>query len=446
MIGLIASLAGLVAGVFVAGGLKSMIAAFGIDVPASGTVFRPRTGVIAMAVGLLTTVVSAVFPSIRASRVTPIGRAPRHAASHVGSGRVRRARDRAAPWLSSACARLRRRARPARASLWVGIGALLMFLGVFVLGPAHRPSRPCGSSARLCRASPARAVCSLGRTRRATRSARLARAAPSWSASRSSPPSPSSRRRPRDWIRDVYSKQFSGDFVVSTNTVGFGGISTRAGQPSQRLARGGRRHRCPGGRGALTTPRNGGGRSHLRVRRPGHRGQVVRHRHHPGQHRGARPSTASLVDDNRARDSACTWASTVEFGFVNGTTRTLTVEGIYSEDDLATAFVVSHALHEQSGADQFDFSVFVGKAPGVSEADAAAAIAAARRQLSERQGPEPVSEYLAAQTGQIDQIAQPDVRTARLSPSSSPCSASPTASPCRSTNGPASSACSAPSA
>ena len=40
----------------------------------------------------------------------------------------------------------------------------------------------------------------------------------------------------------------------------------------------------------------------------------------------------------------------------------LTVQGIYTEQDLAGPFVVSHALHEQSGTDQFDFSVYVDSA------------------------------------------------------------------------------------
>ena len=66
IIGVTASVVGLFAGVVVAGGLKSLMAAFGIDIPAGGTVFQVRTAVVAMIVGTVVTVGSAVIPSMRA--------------------------------------------------------------------------------------------------------------------------------------------------------------------------------------------------------------------------------------------------------------------------------------------------------------------------------------------------------------------------------------------
>ena len=110
-----------------------------------------------------------------------------------------------------------------------------------------------------------------------------------------------------------------------------------------------------------------------------------------------------LVDDDEAGDRHLTVGDTIEFGFLNGATRTLTVQGIYSEDDLAGPFVVSHALHEQTGADQFDFSVYVATASGVDSADAEAAIADVsddypNADLQSR------SEYIEDQAAQVDQI------------------------------------------
>ena len=72
LIGVLASFAGLAAGVVVAGGLKAMLAALGIDIPTGGTVLTSRTVVAALVVGCVVTIVSAVFPSLRASRVPPI--------------------------------------------------------------------------------------------------------------------------------------------------------------------------------------------------------------------------------------------------------------------------------------------------------------------------------------------------------------------------------------
>jgi putative ABC transport system permease protein len=94
---------------------------------------------------------------------------------------------------------------------------------------------------------------------------------------------------------------------------------------------------------------------------------------------------------------------TLDFQFLNGTTRTLTVQGIYTEQDMAGPLVVSHALHEQSGTDQFDFSVYVLKARGVGDAAAATAMRRvsdvyANADLQSR------AEYIDAQAAQLDQI------------------------------------------
>ena len=70
-----------------------------------------------------------------------------------------------------------------------------------------------------------------------------------------------------------------------------------------------------------------------------------------------------LIDDDEAADRHLGLGDQIKFGFVNGSTHLLTIQGIYTEQDLAGPFVVHHALHEQSGADQFDFSVYVARLP-----------------------------------------------------------------------------------
>jgi putative ABC transport system permease protein len=50
------------------------------------------------------------------------------------------------------------------------------------------------------------------------------------------------------------------------------------------------------------------------------------------------------------------------------------VAGIYKKAELAGPYTVSQGLYAQSGADQYDFSIFVRKKEGVSDADAEAAI------------------------------------------------------------------------
>jgi putative ABC transport system permease protein len=70
--GLIASLIGLGLGVVAALGLKALLKAFGIVLPAAPLVFEARTAVVAIAVGVGVTMVSAIIPARRAVRIAPV--------------------------------------------------------------------------------------------------------------------------------------------------------------------------------------------------------------------------------------------------------------------------------------------------------------------------------------------------------------------------------------
>jgi len=72
IIGAIASVAGLFLGLLLAKGLNSLFVSFGIDLPQAGTVFATRTIVVALVVGILVTLLAALRPAIRATRVPPI--------------------------------------------------------------------------------------------------------------------------------------------------------------------------------------------------------------------------------------------------------------------------------------------------------------------------------------------------------------------------------------
>ena len=74
-----------------------------------------------------------------------------------------------------------------------------------------------------------------------------------------------------------------------------------------------------------------------------------------------------LVDDDEADKRGLAVGDPVTFEFLQAVeSRQLTVEGIYTEQDLAGRYVVSHALHESTGTDQFDFSVYLQTEDGVS--------------------------------------------------------------------------------
>jgi putative ABC transport system permease protein len=70
--GLVASLVGLGLGVVAALGLKALLKAFGITLPSAPLVFEARTPIVAIAVGVAVTLISAVIPARRALRVPPV--------------------------------------------------------------------------------------------------------------------------------------------------------------------------------------------------------------------------------------------------------------------------------------------------------------------------------------------------------------------------------------
>ncbi len=72
VIGILASITGLFLGLGLAKGLNALFVHFGIDLPQAGTVFATRTIVVALVVGILVTLLAALRPAIRATRVPPI--------------------------------------------------------------------------------------------------------------------------------------------------------------------------------------------------------------------------------------------------------------------------------------------------------------------------------------------------------------------------------------
>jgi putative ABC transport system permease protein len=98
VMGVFASLLGLVAGLGIAAGVNELFQAMKIDIPHSGLVLEPRTIVIALVVGILVTLLSAVIPAARATRVPPI------AALQEGAALPQTRFSRFTPYLAAAVA------------------------------------------------------------------------------------------------------------------------------------------------------------------------------------------------------------------------------------------------------------------------------------------------------------------------------------------------------
>jgi putative ABC transport system permease protein len=72
VLGLLGSAAGIAGGVGFAFGINELFKSFGIDLPNTGTVVAVRTVIVSLIVGVGVTLVAAIAPAIRATRVTPM--------------------------------------------------------------------------------------------------------------------------------------------------------------------------------------------------------------------------------------------------------------------------------------------------------------------------------------------------------------------------------------
>ena len=110
VVGVIASVIGLAAGVGISAGILALFDAIGFGLPAAGIEIKPRTVIVALIVGVLVTLVAAIIPAVRATRVSPIAAVQEGAT--LPPGRF----SRVAPYL---------------AGLFLVLGLLLFVYGLF---------------------------------------------------------------------------------------------------------------------------------------------------------------------------------------------------------------------------------------------------------------------------------------------------------------------------
>jgi putative ABC transport system permease protein len=170
VIGVVASVTGLFLGLLLAKGLNSLFVSLGIDLPQTGAVFKTRTVVVSLLVGVLITMLAALRPAIRSTRVPPIA-AVREGAVLPPSRFARFGGAAAAATIGLAVALMLVGLLVSGLStglrlLAVGVGALSLFLGVAMLAPTLVPplvrvlgwpaTRMGGGAGRLARANSSR--------------------------------------------------------------------------------------------------------------------------------------------------------------------------------------------------------------------------------------------------------------------------------------------------
>jgi putative ABC transport system permease protein len=390
IIGVVASLIGFAAGILVAGLLKSGLSALGIDIPAGGVVVLPRTLIVSLIVGVLITVASAVIPAVRASHIAPVAAMRDVAIDESGTSKVRLLWGGIIVIVGAICTGVGLTGQ----LILLAFGIPLVFIGVFVLGPLlSRPfarfigaplPRIRGVQGQLARENAMRNPKRTARTAAALMVgvALVAGITVLASSIKSS-------------VREIFNKQFTGDFVVSTNTQGFGGLPPTVAQQLNQLPE------VDAAAGVqIGVAKIEDGDRQLSVIDPTVAGRVFDLEFVQGSIADLNDSTI-LISKGHADNKHLAVGDTLAVTFLNGQTHDLRIAGIYKKDELAGSYTVSNTLYATSGADQFDFSIFIKKKQGVSDADVEKAIKSVTNAYPTAKV-ESRSHYIDSQAEQID--------------------------------------------
>jgi putative ABC transport system permease protein len=170
VIGIEASITGLFLGLGLAKGLNSLLVSFGIDLPQASTVFKTRTVAVSLGVGIVVTLLAALRPAVRATRVSPVS-AVREGAILPPSRLARFGPPTALGTMAAALAlmlvgSLVRSLSTTQALLAVGIGTVALLVATAMFAPKLVPplarflgwpaARLGGAAGRLARSNAAR--------------------------------------------------------------------------------------------------------------------------------------------------------------------------------------------------------------------------------------------------------------------------------------------------
>jgi putative ABC transport system permease protein len=367
VLGALASVVGLFAGVGIAGLLKGLFDAVGFALPAGGIVFTRSTVLVAMGVGVGVTLLAGVAPAVRAARVPPLA-----ALRDMSVDRSDRSRVRAVVGgllvAAGLTVSLVAATRGGGGVLTEGaIGALCTITGVVVCGPVvARPvcrilgepvARLLGVSGSLARRNAMRNP----RRTAGTASALMIGVcvvtlftvfAASLKAS----------------IDHSVSASFRGDLVVTPGGFGRGGFSPELARQLDAL---------PAVRTAVGTGsgsvRVAGDTHSVTVADPAPLGRVVHLDVHAGSLAGLDASSLA-ISSSTADDHGWRVGSTVRARFSDGTTVGLRVGAVYGNDDVVGGYLLPRAAWQPHATQDIDSTVSVELGDGVSIAQGKAAV------------------------------------------------------------------------
>ncbi len=396
-VGLLASAVGLGVGTAVAAGLKALFAALGIDIPVGSIVFAPRTVIIGLVVGTGVTVIAALSPARKAGKVPPIAAMQDAVATSTGYGsRQRVFVGIGVLALGAAALFTGLLAHPSRPVLFVGLGAVLVFCAVAILGrTVSLPiSRVLGAPLPSLRGV-AGTIARQNATRNPKRTAAAASAlmicvglvsfitifASSVKAAAST----------------VYSQSFTGDFIINSGAGGFGGADPAMARRVSQLPQVALASEVRVGQAKIE-----GGVQQVVAYDPKTAFGIVDVQPLQGNQTDLGPD-AIAVYKTVATDHHLKIGDHIPVLFAATGTKSMRVALIYGSNQLAGNYFLGISAYQANFTSQYDQLVYVKKAPGVS---AAAALAAIKTVTKDYPGvtAQNQAQYIAQNTQFINQL------------------------------------------
>jgi putative ABC transport system permease protein len=393
VVGIFGSIMGFLGGIGLAVGLSSLLRALDIDLPQGGLVVTPGAAFNTILVGLVVTVASAYLPARRAGKVPPLAAMRATALETAGPTRIRAYAGLASVVLGLIT--IGAVTLGATNSL-LGVGVLLVFAGTIILGPAiakpvalvlGRPAAKLrGVTGTMARQNAAR------NPKRTSRTASpvligvaLVAAVSALAASINGQ------------ISDIFTKQFTGDFAVSSQAQGFGGLSPSLATDLGKID--GVQNAT--GIGTLLVKIDDQGRT-LTVITP----ETIEGNYDIGLidvNYSDLDKDGIFVSLDYAEREELSVGSTVNVVLADTTERALVVRGLYEFNDLAGNRVVSREMFADANVNSFDFGVYITLAPGADSGEVREQLQKAvddygQGKLLSKQ------EYIDEQAGQVNQL------------------------------------------
>jgi putative ABC transport system permease protein len=392
VVGLLGSVIGLVAGIGLSAGLSALLRAVNIDIPSGGLVLSQNTVTSTIIIGLIVTVLSAILPARRAGKVPPLAamRATALEIAEPGRKRLYTGLLSIALGLAVIVAVV-----TGASNNYLGVGILFVFIGTIVLGPIiARPvamflGRPAarfrGVTGVMARQNSAR------NPKRTSRTASpvligvaLVTAVTALAASI------------KGQIDDVFTAQFKGDYAISTDARGFGGISPSLAVDLNKLPE----IEKATGFGFLTVKIEDKGQ-YLTTITP----KTIEGVWDIGLINATYSDLTTsdiFVSEKTAKKKNIAIGSVLQTTFGDGSTRPLKVAGFFVNDEIGN-YIANSALVDGSAIIMFDIGVYIKTKDSVGKAEAFTALDKAVKKYGQGELLTK-QEYINKQSGQVNQL------------------------------------------